>query len=44
VVVVIANYVEGLLETVLCSSVIEMWCVLVCRIDKMSVGQNVQED
>jgi len=37
VAVVIANYVEGLLETVLSSSVIEMWFVLVCRIGKMSV-------
>jgi hypothetical protein len=44
VVVVIANYVEGLLVTVLCLSVIEMWSVLLCRIGKMSVGQNVQED
>jgi len=44
VAVVIANYVEGLLETMLRLSVNRaVVCVCVCRIGKMSVGQNVQQ-
>jgi len=38
VVVVTAKHIEGLLETMLSSSVM---CLPVCRIVKMSVGQNV---
>ena len=45
VAVVIANYVEGLLETMLRLSVNrDVVCVcFVCGIGKMSVGQNVQQ-